>query len=224
MPVLLPIFPLNVVAFPGMSVPLHIFEERYRAMVRHLLSVPEPADRLFVIVTIREGYEVGNHEARSMYRTGCLMQLTQAEPYDDGRYDVVAVGRNRVRVVSTDASEPFLRAEVQSQDGAEEPSPDTAREAARALAVFGDYRAAVSRLRGDDVMSGPLPRDPEMLSYVLAATCSLTLPERQQLLESPSTVERLGLLRRLMRRELRAISAIPSLPATEVARTGWNPN
>jgi Lon protease-like protein len=223
-PDLLPIFPLNVVAFPGMSVPLHIFEERYRALVRHLLAVPDPADRLFVIVTIREGYEVGNHEARSMYRTGCLMQLTQAEPYEDGRFDVVAVGRNRVRVVATDASEPFLRAEVQPQDRTDEPSPDTAREAARALAVFGDYRAAVSRLRGDDVMTGPLPRDPEMLSYVLAATCSLTLPERQQLLESPSTVERLGLLRRLMRRELQAISAIPSLPATEVARSGWNPN
>jgi uncharacterized protein len=223
-PDLLPIFPLNVVAFPGMSVPLHIFEERYRALVRHLLALPDPAERLFVIVTIREGYEVGNHEARSMYRTGCLMQLTQAEPYEDGRFDVVAVGRTRVRVVATDATEAFLRAEVESQEAVEEPSPDTAREAARALAAFGDYRAAVSRLRGDDVMTGPLPRDPEMLSYVLAATCSLTLPERQQLLEAPSTVERLGLLRRLMRRELRAMAAIPSLPATEVARSGWNPN
>ena len=224
MPDLVPVFPLNVVAFPGMSVPLHIFEDRYRALVRHLLAQPDPADRVFVIVTIREGYEVGNHEARSMYRTGCLMQLTEAEPYGDGRFDVVAVGRSRVRVVATDASEPFLRAEVEQQDAAEEPNPDTARETAHTLAVFGDYRSAVSRLRGDDVMTGPLPRDPEMLSYVLAATCSLTLPERQQLLESPSTVERLGLLRRLMRRELGAMAAIPSLPATEVARTGWNPN
>jgi len=82
----------------------------------------------------------------------------------------------------------------------------------------------VSALRGDDVMVGTLPRDPEMLSYVLASTCALTLPERQQLLESPSTVERLGLLRRLMRRELQAMAAVPSLPATEVARSGWSPN
>ncbi len=221
---LLPLFPLNVVAFPGMSVPLHIFEERYRALVRHLLALPEPADRVFGIVTIREGYEVGSHEARSMYRTGCLMQLTEAEPYDDGRFDVVAVGRGRVRVLATETGGPFLRGEVRHLDEAEEPSPDTAREAARALALFGDYRTAVSALRGDDVMTGPLPRDPEMLSYVLAATCSLTLPERQQLLESPSTVERLGLLRRLMRRELHAMAAVPSLPATEVARSGWNPN
>ena len=221
---LLPIFPLNVVAFPGMTVPLHVFEDRYRALVRHLLALPDPADRVFAIVAIREGYEVGNHEARSMYRTGCLMQLTDAEPYDDGRYDVVAVGRRRVRVVATDTSEAFLRAEVHDLDSAEDLDPETAREAARALAVFGDYRTAVSALRGDDVMTGPLPRDPELLSYVLASTCSLTMPERQQLLESPTTVERLGLLRRLMRRELGAMAAVPSLPATEVARTGWNPN
>jgi uncharacterized protein len=222
---LLPLFPLNVVAFPGMTVPLHVFEDRYRAMVRHLLEVPDPADRLFGIVAIREGYEVGNHHAHSMYRTGCLMQLTEAEQYDDGRFDVAAVGRGRVRVVGTDAGGPFVRAEVEHLDVAdEELSPETAREAARALALFGDYRSAVSALRGDEVMTGPLPRDPQMLSYVLAATCALTLPERQQLLESPSSAERLGLLRRLMRRELHAMAAVPSLPATEVARSGWNPN
>jgi hypothetical protein len=222
---LLPLFPLNVVAFPGMSVPLHIFEERYRSLVRHLLTLPDPADRLFGIVAIREGYEVGSHQAHSMYRTGCLMQLTETDQYDDGRFDIVAVGRGRVRVVTTDAGAPFVRGEVEHLDtGAEAPSPDTAREAARALALFGDYRGAVSALRGDDVMTGPLPRDPLMLSYVLAATCALTLPERQQLLESPTTAERLGLLRRLMRRELHAMAAVPSLPATEVARAGWNPN
>jgi Lon protease-like protein len=223
-PELVPLFPLNLVAFPGMSVPLHVFEERYCALVRHLLQLAEPTERVFAIVAIREGYEVGNHEARSMYRTGCLVQLAEVEPYADGRFDIVAVGRQRVRVVGTEASAPFLRAELERLDSRAEPDPDTAREAARALTVFGDYRAAVSELRGDEVMTGPLPRDPEMLSYVLASTCSLTLPERQQLLESPTPGERLGLLRRLMRRELQAIAAIPSLPATEVARTGWNPN
>src|SRR3712207_7903305 len=116
-----------------MTVPLHVFEDRYRALVRHLLTVPDPAARVFGIVTIREGYEVGSHEARSMYRTGCLMQLTEAEPYADGRYDVVAVGMRRARVVATDTGAPDLRAEVEHLDGQEAPSPDTAREAARAL-------------------------------------------------------------------------------------------
>lgn len=221
---LLPIFPLNLVAFPGMVVPLHVFEERYRALVRDLLAVPDPAERLFGIVAIREGYEVGTHEARSMYRTGCVVQLTEAQEYDDGRFDLVTVGRHRMRVLSTDADAPYLRAEVDHLVAEQQLSPDTAREAALTLAGFADYRALVGRLRGDDVMTGPLPRDPELLSYALSATCSLTLRERQQLLESPRTRERLGLLRRLMRREVGAMSAIPSLPATEVARTTWSPN
>lgn len=221
---LVPIFPLNVVAFPGMTVPLHIFEDRYRALVRHLLDHPDPAGRLFGIVAIREGYEVGNHEARSMYRTGCVVQLGTVEEYDDGRFDIAAVGRHRMRVLSTDATAPFLRAEVEHLRTDPGPAGDTAQEAARTLAAFEEYRSMVGTLRGGDVMTGSLPRDPELLSYALAATCSLTLRERQQLLESPSTLERLGLLRRMMVRELKAMQAIPSLPATEVARSSWSPN
>ncbi|QIK66873.1 LON peptidase substrate-binding domain-containing protein [Nocardioides sp. HDW12B] len=220
----LPIFPLGMVAFPGMTVPLHIFEERYRAMVRHLLTIDDPARRRFGIVAIREGYETGGHEARSMYRIGCVVQLGTVSQYDDGRFDLAAVGQERMRVMGTDASGPFLVADVEVMPEETRPSVDTAREAAHALATFADYRDLVSELRGDDVMTGSLPRDPELLSYVLASTCSLTLRERQQLLESPTTHERLGLLRRLMRREIGAMNAIPSLPATEVARSGWSPN
>src|SRR3954449_6958301 len=125
---LLPIFPLNVVAFPGMTVPLHIFEERYRALVRHLLTLPGPADRLFGIVAIREGYEVGSHEARSMYRTGCVVQLTTAEEYDDGRFDIAAVGRHRMRVMETDTEEAYLRARVEHLTGTSDSSPAVAVE------------------------------------------------------------------------------------------------
>ncbi len=221
---LLPLFPLGLVSFPGMSVPLHVFEERYRALVRRLLEEPLPTQRLFGIVAIREGYEVGSHESRSMYRTGCVMQLTSVEEYDDGRFDVVAVGRHRLRVVATDTSQPFLQAEVEHLSVDPGDAVDSAREAARTLAAFEEYRTLVSRLRGDDVMTGGLPRDPELLSYSLAATCSLTLRDRQQLLESPTAATRLELLRRMMRSEVRAIRAVPSLPATEVARSGWSPN
>src|SRR3712207_8081667 len=131
MPDLLPLFPLNVVAFPGMTVPLHIFEDRYRAMVRDLLSVEDPAQRLFGIVAIREGYEVGAHESRSMYRTGCVMQLSSVEEYDDGRFDIVAVGRHRLRVLSTDTSQTYLRAEVEHLPVESGDALDCAREAAR---------------------------------------------------------------------------------------------
>ena len=224
---LLPIFPLGLVAFPGMAVPLHVFEERYRDLVRNLLEEPDPAERLFGIVAIREGWEVAGRTgsgARSLYRTGCVVQLTSHEEYADGRYDIAAVGRHRMRVLETDSAASYLRARVEPLHPPVDSSPAAAVEAARTLSVFERYRAAVSAIRGGEVMSGGLPRDPELLSYVLSATCALTLPERQQLLESPNAPERLAHLRRLLQRELRAIRAVPSLPATEVARSGWSPN
>ena len=225
----LPVFGLNLVAFPGMDLPLHIFEERYRHLVRHLLAIPDPSERVFAVVAIREGYEVGTHESRSMYRTGCMVQLTDAEEYDDGRFDIMTVGRQRVRVVDTAVDTrtggDLLTATVEVLPGeAGDPTPESTESAARALVRFDEYRSMVSGLRGDDVMTGVLPRDPEMLSFVLASTVSLTLRERQSLLESPTAHARLQLLRRLMGSEIRAMRALPSLPATEVARTGWNPN
>ncbi len=220
----LPLFPLNTVVFPGASLPLHVFEDRYRALVRDLLAVEDPAERLFGVIAIREGYEVGAHESRSMYRTGCVMQLTETEAYDDGQFDIMAVGRQRMRVLATDADGPYLCAEVALEPSeAGEPTPEAAEGVARTLVRFDEYRTLRADLLGDDPFI-PLPRDPELLSYTLAATVTLTLRERQTLLEAPDAATRLRLLRRFMGSELRAMRALPSLPATEVARTGWNPN
>ena len=69
-----------------------------------------------------------------------------------------------------------------------------------------------------------MPSDPAYLSYALASTCLLTLPQRQQLLEAETAVDRLAKLRRTLHDEIRAMRAVPSLPATEVARTRWSPN
>ena len=74
------------------------------------------------------------------------------------------------------------------------------------------------------MLTGQMPDDPAYLSYALATTCLLTLPQRQALLEAESARRRLSMLRRTLHDEMRAMRAIPSLPATEVARTRWSPN
>ncbi|HSV39053.1 MAG TPA: LON peptidase substrate-binding domain-containing protein [Nocardioidaceae bacterium] len=218
----LPIFPLNTVVFPGVSLPLHVFEERYRSLVRHLEALPDARDRLFGIVAIREGYEVGQHEARSMYRTGCVVQLTDVTPYDDGTYDIEVVGRHRMRVEGIDAGGAFVVAEMTELE--DEPGEDVLDAASRALSAFHDYRNLLSEIRGGDVLTGTMPRDPALLSYSLAATALLSLRERQSLIEVSTTHDRLTMLRHLLRQEIRAMHAVPSLPATEVARTTWSPN
>jgi Lon protease-like protein len=220
----LPIFPLNTVMFPGVSVPLHVFEDRYRALVHHLLKISDKSMRLFGIVAIREGYEVGQHGVHSVHRVGCVVQMTSVEPYEDGRFDIEVVGRARMRLDGLDTSGEFLVGDVETLPERTEPHPDAIGQAERTYATFVEYRRRLSELRGGDVLDGDLPRDPEYLSYSLAATCLLTLAERQELLEASTSLERLVMLRHALREEMRAMRAIPSLPATEVARTGWSPN
>jgi Lon protease-like protein len=217
-----PLFPLNTVVFPGVATPLHIFEERYRSLVRELSRIESIFDRVFGILAIREGYEVGDHGMQSAHRVGTLVQLTEVDAYEDGRYDIEVIGRQRLRVVESDNSGPFLRGEVELLTDPDE--PEAAAEAELAMATFETYRKRLSELRGGPVLAGELPGDPAYLSYALASTCLLTLPQRQALLEADSAQLRLGMLRRTLHEEMRAMRALPSLPATEVARTRWSPN
>src|SRR4051812_17856040 len=91
-------FPLNAVIFPGVSVPLNVFEDRYRALVHHLLRVEDPTQRVFGSVGIREGYEVGDHGSQSLFRVGCRVQLTEVESRPDGTFSIVAVGLERIQL------------------------------------------------------------------------------------------------------------------------------
>lgn len=214
-------FPLGTVVFPGMSVPLHVFEDRYRALVTHLLTVDDPADRVFGTVAIRDGYEVGEHGAQSLYRVGCLLQLTEAERRTDGTYDIVTVARERILLEQMTPGGDYPRGLVTALPDPEVTVPDEVLQQVRA--TFTAYRAALTELQGDP-FSGTLPRDPDYLSWTLAALSPLPLAERQQLLEADDATERLTLVTHLLREELRAINVIPSLPATQVARTAWSPN
>lgn len=222
----LPMFPLNTVLFPGMSVPLHVFEDRYRALVHELMRIDDPAQRLFGSVAIREGFEVGDADHRtgrqSLHRIGCVLQLTDVTAHPDGSFDIVALGRGRLRMEEFDASGPYPAAQVALlDDELETVPPDTA---AQAVAVFARYRARISEISGHPVFAGDLPQDPTYLSWSLAATSLLTLADRQSLLEADDAGERLAMVTWLLRQELRAMAAMPSLPALDISRSSWSPN
>ena len=217
----LPMFPLNTVVFPGLSVPLHVFEDRYRALVHHLLRIDDPAERVFGSVAIREGYEVGDHGVQSLFRVGVRLQLTEAEPKPDGTFDVVAVGRDRVRLDRLRTTDRFPLGEVSDLPEPEVSVPRELVEQARA--AFTAYRHQLQEVATDPYV-GALPHDPRYLSWVMAASVPLPMAERQQLLEASDAAERLVLVTDLIRSELRAMNVITSLPATDVARTRWSPN
>jgi uncharacterized protein len=222
----LPLFPLNTVLFPGIVMPLHIFEDRYRLLVRDLIALPPDAAREFGVVAIKVGYEVGARGVHTIQRTGCAALVTEVTANPDGSFEIMVIGRRRFHVESLDPSHEYLRADVEwLSDGDEGEDPaDAAQAAAIARAIFDVYRGTVAELRGDDVLEGDTPTDPVDLSYTLAAALVLNLAERQNLLEAPDVVSRLQLGTSMMRSELRAITAVPSLPATMMARTQWCPN
>jgi Lon protease-like protein len=214
-------FPLNAVIFPGVSLPLNVFEDRYRALVHHLLRVEDPKQRVFGSVGIREGYEVGEHGAQSLFRVGCRVQLTEVEAQADGTFSIVAIGLDRIELERLDTTGTFPVGHVVDLPEHQAAVSEELLEQARA--TFSAYRAAVSEIR-QDPYEGHLPQDPSYLSWTLAACAPLPLHERQALLEAEDAGQRLRMVTDLLRAELRAMNVIPSLPATEVARTRWSPN
>jgi Lon protease-like protein len=211
----LPLFPLGTVLFPGVLLPLHVFEERYRRLVRDLLVAPHE-ERAFGVVAIREGREVGADGVRALHPVGCVARLARAEPYPDGRFDIVTTGAQRFRLEALDDSRAYLQGEVTLLD-----DPDGAevhRLAAEVERAWADYREALGS-SGDESPDGA-----RALSYLVAAGTVLDLGEKQRLLEAGDTAGRLRAELALLRRESALLDLLPSLPAVELTRVPASPN
>jgi uncharacterized protein len=223
---MLPLFPLSTVLFPGMRLPLHVFEERYRTLVAELLAGPEP--RRFGVIAIRSGREVGATGAAELHEVGCVAVLRQVAPHPDGRYDLQTVGTERFRLASTDRSRPYLRGEVELlPDRVAEPGAAEAAAVVVVRQVQAGFRAYLNALadQGGGVISvADLPDEPILLSYVIGAAMIIDLPERQSLLAAPDALSRLRLERSLLVRETAMLRATTSRPAPDYAHEQFSPN
>jgi uncharacterized protein len=218
----MPLFPLGAVLYPGMLMPLHIFEDRYRQLVRDLLGGPEP--RRFGVIAIRKGRETGIDGIHSLYEIGCTAALRRVDRLDDGRFDIVTVGAQRFRLLGLDASQPYLQGEVELL--ATEPvDPPTAEPAVRVVqATFREYLDALTEWGGATVRLEELPGEPSLLSFIVAAAMVIDLPERQALLAESDTVRRLAMERALLSRETAMLRTTTSRPAPDLRNTPYNPN
>lgn len=132
----IPLFPLHQVLCPGIVLPLHIFEDRYRAMTRRCLDTGEP----FGVVLIRDGGEVGTKGVATLAGVGAFAEIREAGRYPDGRYDVLAAATGRFAIDSVDAQrEPYLVAEVTPLDDEVGDEGRAERLAARAIQRFVRY-------------------------------------------------------------------------------------
>jgi Lon protease-like protein len=218
----LPLFPLGTVLYPGLLLPLNIFEERYRELVRDLLDGPEP--RRFGVIAIRKGRETGVDGISALYQIGCTATLREVAEQEDGRYHLVTVGTQRFQLTSLDNSRPYLQGEV---DLLEEEVGD---EAAAGLAVqavqrgFHGYVEALASRESVEVTVPELPDEPLLLSYLVAASMILDLSVRQDLLAEPDAERRLGAERALLARETTMLRSLTATPAPDLRNTPYSSN
>ncbi len=185
-------FPLGSVLFPSLFLPLHVFEPRYRALVRNCLD----GDREFGVVLIERGSEVGGEDVRT--DVGTVARILEASELDDGRWVVGTVGTRRIRVRSWLADGPYPRADVEDW-----PDEETA-------VPLGDgYEAAVATLRrvlalaaelGDRAAPSTveLTEDPVLGSHQVAAVAPFGPADQQRLLSAPGPEGRLDQVRAML--------------------------
>ena len=218
----LPLFPLGTVLYPGLLLPLHIFEERYRQLVRDLLARPEP--QTFGVIAIREGRETGPDGVRALHEIGCTATLRQVKELDDGRYDIVTIGTQRFLLSSVDDSRPYLQAEVELL--AETVGDETgAVLAARSVQdAFRTYLGALAERGVTQVSIPDLPDDPILLSYLVAASMVIDLRDKQALLAEPDALHRLVTERMLLSRETTMLRTLTATPAPDLRNSPYSSN
>lgn len=217
MPATLPLFPLGSVLYPGVVLPLHIFEPRYRRLVSDLRELPQGDAQRFGVVAIRDGREVGTDTVESVYDVGCTAQISALEPHEDGRFSLVVTGAQRFHLLHVDTSGPYLIGEVEFLEESADEAAETLKTSSTALLL--GYQRALAGLRG--LRTGPIPElpdDPTVLSYLIAAAMVLDLRDKQRLLATPDTTARLLREQALLKRETVLIKELRTLPALDLLR------
>jgi Lon protease-like protein len=192
---IIPLFPLNIVLFPGMVLPLRIFEPRYRLMIRRCLD----GDKQFGVALIKEGEEVG--APATPFPTGTLAEISGYEVMPDGQIMMVCVGLRRFKIHRQVDGEPYAQAEVEileEGDPEERVDADLLEHATTTLEAYLGALANVTNLSITVPKEGLSPID---LSYLMAATLQVDNAQKQELLESPNVHDRLRRVLGMLERE-----------------------
>ena len=191
-----PVFPLPLVLYPGMTLPLHIFEERYKQLVADVDGV----GGVFGIVLVEADDD--DAESARLHTVGTLARITELAPLPDGRFQLVVQGEQRVLLLDWSGDRPYATAHVNVLD--EVSGSEILAGLVRAR--FTDYIAALFELVRMEAPNLPEQATPQELSYWVAGVMQLPLPEKQFLLRCQSTDERLASLLQLLSRETKRVT------------------
>ncbi|MBS1706183.1 MAG: LON peptidase substrate-binding domain-containing protein [Armatimonadetes bacterium] len=214
----MPLFPLHTVLFPYAQMRLHVFEERYREMVRFCTEF----DRPFGVVLIRHGEEVG--ETAEPYMVGTAARIQQVQTFDDGRMDIQIYGERRFRVRKFDESKPYLVGMVEPVVEVEPEEP----ERLDALTIKSEecFRLWIEGQlsREDLAVQVVFPQDPLQVSFLIADYMPLENSQKQIMLETTDTAERLASLIPILEQQMRDQTDMAFRVTTDTLKEWMNPN
>jgi Lon protease-like protein len=203
----LPLFPLpNVVLFPGVFLPLHIFEARYRAMTEDALA----GDRMIGMALLKPGFESEYEGRPPIYPVGCVGLITHAERLPDGRFHIVLQGVERFRVIGEDDSRVYRVGIIERLGGDIPTASDTAT--LRALRDRIEHLLVPLVERGGSELTVPPAMTDADVIHALAQYLDLAPIEKQALLECGTLIDRAGALADLL--EMKAMTAGRSAPSS----------
>jgi Lon protease-like protein len=192
----MPLFPLNVVLFPGMALPLHIFEPRYREMINHCIDTKSP----FGVVLIREGQETG--AAAKPHDVGTAARISRVQRMPDGRMNINTVGTKRFRIESLDYSRAYVTATVSHYPIVNAATRKAGDLMQRVRPKIVEYVAMLEKATNKQLNVNRLPQDPTTLAFMVAMALQINNGDKQSLLELPGIPDMLARESRLLSREI----------------------
>lgn len=199
---MIPLFPLHTVLFPGMPISLHIFEERYKQMITHCLEHHQP----FGVVLIDKGDEA-NGALAVPCSVGCTAQITQVQKLAEGRMNILATGNERFEIQTLSDQLPYLTGSVQMLP-IQHVSTKATLTADTLRPWMKRYLRTLAEVDNLDIELTTLPQEPLALGYLAAFLLQITAQEKQILLEHSSTEGLLDELLMLYRREVTLTRAL----------------
>jgi uncharacterized protein len=201
----LPLFPLNTVLFPGMPLNLHIFEGRYKKMIRSCLETERP----FGVTLIRSGQEAFGPPAET-HEIGCTARIIDVEHLDEGRMNIVVRGEARFRIVSIKQDKPYLLALVEDFPLHDFSDLELNQPVNKLLPWVKRYMQILGRLSEVELITRELPQEPLVLAYLAAVLLQIPPDQKQDLLASRRAVDLIAEMQTLYRREVALMDAIVS--------------
>jgi Lon protease-like protein len=214
----MPLFPLNVVLFPGMALPLHIFEPRYREMINRCLD----ENLAFGVVLIDKGQEVGGDALP--HRVGTAARIVHVDRQPDGRINIQVVGTRRFRIEELNHDLPYLTGRVRHFPVTDGDTKLATEQAHRVRPKIMRYVELLTRATGVQLKLTRLPEDATSLAFLTAITLQVRSEDKHRLLALPSVPQLLELGNYYLGRELQLleymISSQAVLPAMTNGPTG----